>query len=187
MQSSFWSRWSAISPSTISAGRPHRHPRRRLLDQAIAIDRSNPLAFYDRGYAEFAQKQYDEAIADYSAAIEIEPRMGLAYNNRALSRAIAGSDLVAALADSDQALKLLPLNLEVRDTRGFIFLKLGDPALALNEYNAALTIDPNRALSLYGRRLARIRMGDAAGKGDQEAALTINPEVANDFAIYGLK
>jgi tetratricopeptide (TPR) repeat protein len=158
-----------------------------LLDQAIAIDKRNPLAFYNRGYAEFALKQYEKAIADYSSAIEIEPRMGLAYNNRALSRAIAGSDLVAALADSDQALKLLPLNLEVRDTRGFIFLKLGDPALALNEYNAALTIDPNRALSLYGRGLARIRMGDAAGKGDQEAALTINPEVANDFAIYGLK
>ena len=158
-----------------------------LLDQAIAIDRRNPLAFYNRGYAEFAQKQYDKAIADYSSAIEIEPRLGLAYNNRALSRAIAGRDLVAALADSDQALKLLPLNLEVRDTRGFIYLKLGDPALALNEYNAAMTIDPNRALSLYGRGLARIRMGDAAGKGDREAALTINPEVANDFAIYGLK
>jgi tetratricopeptide (TPR) repeat protein len=158
-----------------------------LLDQAIVIDRRNPLAFYNRGYAEFALKQYDKAIADYSSAIEIEPRLGLAYNNRALSRAIAGSDLVAALADSDQALKLLPLNLEVRDTRGFIYLKLGDPALALNEYNAALTIDPNRALSLYGRGLARIRTGDAAGKGDQEAALTINPEVANDFSIYGLK
>ena len=121
-------------------------------------------------------------------AIEIDPRMGVAYNNRALSRAIMGSDLVAALADSDEALKLQPLNLEVRDTRGFVYLKLGDPALALNEYNAALTIDPNRALSLYGRGLARVRMGDAAaGKGDQEAALTINPEVANDFAIYGLK
>ena len=158
-----------------------------LLDQAIAIDRANPLAFYNRGYAEFARKQYEKAIADYGSAIEIDPGMGLAYNNRALSRAVAGSDLVAALADSDQALKLLPLNLEVRDTRGFIYLKLGDPALALNEYNAALTIDPNRALSLYGRGLARIRMGDAAGKGDQEAALTINPEVADDFAIYGLK
>ena len=91
--------------------------------------------------------------------------MGLAYNNRALSRAVAGSDLVAALADSDQALKLLPLNLEVRDTRGFIYLKLGDPALALNEYNAALTIDPNRALSLYGRGLARIRMGRCRRQG----------------------
>ena len=158
-----------------------------LLDKAIEIDPHNPLAFYNRGYAEFALKQYDKAIADYSAAIMIDPDMGLAYNNRALSRATAGSDLVAALADSDQALKLLPLNLEVRDTRGFIYLKLGDPALALNEYNAALTIDPNRALSLYGRGLARIRMGDANGKGDQEAALTINPDVASDFSIYGLK
>lgn len=158
-----------------------------LLDQAIAIDPRNQRAFYNRGYAEFALKQYDKAIADYSAAIAIDPGMGLAYNNRALNRAIVGSDLVAALADGDQALKLLPLNLEVRDTRGFIYLKLGDPALALNEYNAALTIDPNRALSLYGRGLARIRMGDANGKGDQEAALTINPEVANDFSIYGLK
>ena len=158
-----------------------------LLDQAIVIDPRSPLAFYNRGYAGFALKQYDKAIADYGSAIEVDPGMGLAYNNRALSRAVAGSDLVAALADSDQALKLLPLNLEVRDTRGFIYLKLGDPALAVNEYNAALTIDPNRALSLYGRGLARVRMGDAAGKGDQEAALTINPEVASDFAIYGLK
>ena len=158
-----------------------------LLDRAIAIDRRNPLAFYNRGYAEFSLKRYDKAIADYGSAIEIDPGLGLAYNNRALSRAIAGTDLVAALADSDHAMKLLPLNLEVRDTRGFIYLKLGDPALALAEYNAALTIDPNRALSLYGRGLARIRMGDAAGKGDQEAALTINPEVADDFAIYGLK
>ena len=162
-------------------------PAIELLGRAIAIDRSNPLAFYNRGYAEFALKQYDKAIADYSSAIELDPRLGLAYNNRALSRAVAGTDLVAALADSDQALKLLPLNLEVRDTRGFIYLKLGDPALALNEYNAALTTDPNRALSLYGRGLARIRMGDAVGKGDQEAAITINPEVADDFAVYGLK
>jgi tetratricopeptide (TPR) repeat protein len=160
----------------------------KLLDQAIAIDSSNPLAFYNRGYAWFALKGYDKAIADYGKAIELEPRLGLAYNNRALSRAVAGTDLVAALNDSDQALKLLPLNLEVRDTRGFIYLKLGDPQLALNEYNAALTFDPNRALSLYGRGLARIKTGDVAGgKGDQAAALTLNPEVANDFAMYGVQ
>jgi tetratricopeptide (TPR) repeat protein len=160
----------------------------KLLDQAIGIDPKNPLAFYNRGYAWFALKNWEKAIADYGQAIALEPRLGLAYNNRALCRAIAGTDLVGALADSDEALKLLPLNLEVRDTRGFIYLKLGDPALALNEYNAALTIDPNRALSLYGRGLARIRTGDVAGgKGDQAAATTINPEVANDFSMYGVQ
>jgi len=158
------------------------------LDRAIAIDPRNALAFYNRGFAYFSLKAYDKAIADYGKAIEINPQMGLAYNNLGLTKAIAGDDLTGALADNDRAVKLLPLNLEVCDTRGFIYLKMGEPAKALAAYNAALDIDPNRALSLYGRGLAKIRMGDvAAGRGDQAAAATINPEVADDFAMYDLK
>ena len=159
----------------------------RDLDLSISIDRTNPLAFYNRGYAHFAKKEYDKAISDYSSAVALNPQLGLAYNNRGLTRAIAGQDLVQALADCDTALKLMPINLDVRDTRGFIYLKLGDPALALNEYNAALDIDPNRALSLYGRGLAKIKNGDVAGgEADQRAAETINPEVAQQFSMYGL-
>lgn len=159
----------------------------RDLDLSISIDHTNPLAFYNRGYAHFAKKEYDKAISDYSSAIALNPQLGLAYNNRGLTRAIAGQDLVQALADCDTALKLMPINLDVRDTRGFIYLKLGDPALALNEYNAALDIDPNRALSLYGRGLAKIKKGDVAGgEADQRAAETINPEVAQQFSMYGL-
>lgn len=157
------------------------------LDQAIAIKVISPLAYYNRGYAHFAMKQYDKAITDYDAAIRLEPRLGAAYNNRALVRAIRGNDLVKALADGDQALKLLPLSRDVRETRGFIFLKLGDPALALHEYNTALDIDPNQAVSLYGRGLAKITLGDEnGGKLDQAAALAINPEIDREFADYGL-
>ncbi len=158
-----------------------------LLDRAIEIDPRNPLAFYNRGYDHFALKQYDKALADYGTAITLEPAMGLAYNNRALTRVILGTDLKLALDDADQALKLLPISLDVRETRGFIFLKLNEPAQALVNYDAALDLDPNRALSLYGRGLARLRQGDAGGKGDQEAALTINPDVANEFGRYGVE
>ena len=64
---------------------------------------------------------------------------------------------------------------------------LGDPALALNEYNAALERDPNRAIALYGRGLAKIRTGDIkGGEGDQAAARTLDPEVKQQFASYGL-
>ena len=85
-----------------------------------------------------------------------------------------GQDLVKALADCDEGLKLAPLNLDVRDTRGFIYLTFGDPALAMNEYNAALERDPNRAIALYGRGLAKIRTGDIkGGEGDQAAARTL--------------
>lgn len=160
----------------------------RDLDAAIAIDKNNPVAFFNRGYARFALDDYPKAIADYTSAIELEPGFGLALNNRCLTRAIAGQDLLQALADCDNALKLMPANLDVRDTRGFIYLKLGDAALALNEYENALQIDPNRAVALFGRGLARIRTGDVkGGEGDQAAARTINPEVDEQFAFYGLK
>ena len=103
-------------------------------------------------------------------------------------RAVAGRDLPQALADCDAALKLMPLNLDVRDTRGFVYLKLGDPALAAVDYNAALDKDPNRSTALYGLGLAKIRMGDAkGGAADQAAARTIDPEVERQFAPYGLK
>ncbi len=160
----------------------------RDLDASISSDPDNPVAYYNRGYAHFAKHDYDKALADYDAAIKLDPTMGLAYNNRCLIRTITGKNLVAGMQDCDTAQKLLPLNLDVRDTRGFIFLKLGDPRLALNEYNAALDVDPNRPLALYGRGIARIMTGQTReGEGDKAAALTLDPEVADQFAIYGLK
>ncbi len=139
--------------------------------------------------AEAYRRRYGGArsYSDYTAAIELDENFGSAYNNRCLTRAIAGQDLLQALADCDVALRLMPVNLDVRDTRGFIYLKLGDPALALNEYNAALQRDPNRATALFGRGLARIRSGDIrGGEGDQAAARTVNPEVDQQFAVFGL-
>jgi len=160
----------------------------RDLDESIAADPDNPVAYYNRGYAHFAKHAYDKALADYDAAIHLEPGMGLAYNNRCLVRAITGKDLVAGLQDCDMAQKLMPLNLDVRDTRGFIYLKLGDPRLAVREYDEALDVDPNRPLALYGRGLARIMIGEIRrGEDDKAAALTLDPDVPQQFAIYGLK
>jgi tetratricopeptide (TPR) repeat protein len=158
------------------------------LDESIKADSDNPVAYYNRGYARFARHQYDEALADYDRAIKLEPAMGRAYNNRCLIRAITGKDLVAGLQDCDTAQKLMPLNLDVRDTRGFIYLKLGDPRLALKEYNDALDVDPNRPLALYGRGIARLMIGETReGEGDKAAAVTLDPEVAQQFAPFGLK
>lgn len=159
----------------------------RDLDAAIAIQGNDPLAYYNRGYVRFARQEYGLAIADYDKAISLDPGMGLAYNNRCLARTIVGRDLIAALADCDMALKARPTSLDVRETRGFIYLKLGDPAIAIVEYNAALEVDPNRALALYGRGLARIKMGRTSeGEADQAAARALDPAIESRFTIYGL-
>lgn len=159
----------------------------RDLDDVITLQGGNALAFYNRGYALFATQKYELAIADYGTAISRDPGMGPAYNNRCLARTIVGRDLVGALTDCDMALKLMPPNLDVRETRGFIYLKLGDPAISIVEYSAALEVDPNRAVALFGRGLARRKMGlTSEGNADQAAARALDPAIEARFLIYGI-
>ncbi len=157
------------------------------LDAAIALRGNDPIAFYNRGYVHFANRAFDLAIADYSAAIALDPAMGLAYTNRCLTRAIVGRELVAALSDCDLALKALPDNPDVRETRGFVYLRLGDAALAIAEYDAALKPDSSRALALYGRGIARIRNGQRKeGEADQAAARALDASIERQFSMYDL-
>ena len=158
------------------------------LDAAIALKKDAPLAFYNRGYAHFANRQYDLAMADYGSAIALDPNMGLAYTNRCLTRAIVGKDLVAALGDCDKALKLMPNNTDVRETRAFVYLKMGDAEIAIREFNASLEIKPDQALSLYGRGLAQVKAGRTReGAADKASALALDPAIARQFSGYGLE
>jgi tetratricopeptide (TPR) repeat protein len=159
----------------------------RDFDAVIALSPTDPTAFFNRGYALFAKRQYTLAAIDYGTAIFYDSQFGAAYLNRCLTLTILGRDLVEALADCDQALKLMPTAVAAREARGFIYLKLGDPAIAATEYEAALRIDPNRPLALYGVGLAKIRLGRKAdGEADQAAALVLSPTVASEFSVYGV-
>ncbi|HEY2870279.1 MAG TPA: tetratricopeptide repeat protein [Reyranella sp.] len=154
----------------------------------IQMNRNDPSAFFNRGYAHFGKHEYELAVMDYSTALYLDPTLGPAYLNRCLTRTIQGKELVMALADCDQALKLLPLSIPARETRGFIYLKLGDPAIAITEYEAALQMDANRPLALYGLGLAKIRMGRKdEGEANQAAARALSPDIAKQFSVYGVE
>ena len=49
------------------------------------------------------------------------------------------------------------------DSRGLVYLKMGQFDLAISDYSSALRIEPKMASALYGRGLARIKKGDTAG------------------------
>lgn len=157
-------------------------------DAVIRMNRNDPYAFFNRGYSHFAKREYELAVVDYSTALSLDPTLGQAYLNRCLTRTVQGKELVMALADCDQALKLLPLSIEAREARGFIYLKLGDPAIAITEYKAALQMNANRPLALYGLGIAQIRMGRKdEGEASQAAALALNPGVAEQFSVYAVE
>lgn len=158
------------------------------LDKAIELQPDNALANYNRGYANFARQDYDKAIADYTRAIKADARMSWAFNNRCLTRMVVGRDLAKAVSDCDEALKLQPDNVQTRETRGFVFLKLGERDIALREYDTALRTDPDRPLALYGRGLVRVAKGDVKnGEKDKAAARALMPGVDRQFASYGVE
>jgi tetratricopeptide (TPR) repeat protein len=159
----------------------------RDLNASLAINDNNALAFYNRGVAHFALGEYAAAIADYDAALKLDEDMGLAHLNKCLTRVIAGPGDKDDLAGCDTALKLIPLSLEVREKRGFVFLKRSEPSKALAEYDGVLAIDANRAQALYGRALAECRLArDNDCKRDTAAALALDPDVEQKFKRYGV-
>ena len=146
------------------------------------------IALQNRGHAYQAKHEYDRAIADYSEAIRIEPKFAWAFNDRCYARAIAGRELPQALADCNEALRLVPNDIHTLDSRGFVYLKLGEFDKAIADYNAVLKFNPQQAGSLYGRGLAKQKKGDnVGGDADIVAAKAIRTDIVEEFARYGVK
>jgi tetratricopeptide (TPR) repeat protein len=109
------------------------------------------------------------------------------WHGRCWTRAILGA-LQGALEDCAKALQSEPESAAVYDSRGLIYLKMGQFAAAIDDYNSALRFDPKLASALYGRGYARLRNGDKAGSdSDMAAARTIDAEIGDNFARYGVR
>jgi tetratricopeptide (TPR) repeat protein len=157
----------------------------RTLELNILQD---PDAFYDLGMANIVSGNYETAVANFDAVIRIHQLDDRPYHMRCWARAVIGRDLRRALADCNEVLRLNPNNFYVFDARGFTYLKLGEFGRSIADYDAILKFDPKRAASLYGRGVAKRNIGDSAGSDvDIGAAKTIEPEIAEQFARYGVK
>ena len=147
---------------------------------------------YDRAIADYDQalklapSAYDRAIDDYNQAIKLKSDFAAAFDNRCWARAVLGV-LKPALADCNQALRLMPKNAATLGSRAFVFLKMSRFDAAVSDYDAALQINPKGAFALYGRGLARLKNDDAAGESDIAAAKTLQADIAEEYARYGLQ
>lgn len=70
-----------------------------------------------------------ETSADYSEAIRLDPKEGMAYNNRGFLYYRKG-DYVRAMADYDEAIRVEPTLILPYVTRAALYEKLGDTAKA---------------------------------------------------------
>jgi tetratricopeptide (TPR) repeat protein len=154
-------------------------------DEAIRLGTPNAYYYWQRGVSWAELGAYARGIADYDRALELEPRNSFYLNSRCYARAEQGRDLDKALADCEASLKIND-EPNTLDSRAAVKLVAGDNAGAFADYDAAFTRDDSLYSSLYGRGLARIRLGQVeAGQRDIAAALAARPDVAALFERLG--
>jgi tetratricopeptide (TPR) repeat protein len=155
-------------------------------DTVIRVDPSWPYVFTARAFAYVAVGQYGRAIDDCDRALRLNPKNNLAQSARCRARLGLGQ-LADALADCD-ALLVSSSDSFTLNSRGMVHLRMGNPDLALADFQETLTnFETHNAEALYGRGLAKRMKGDVAGaEADIAKAGQVAPDIASNFAAYRL-
>jgi len=76
----------------------------------------------------------------------------------------------------------------VLNVRGFAYLKSGQADKSVADYDAVIRIEPKNAAAVFGRGMAKLKKNDkAGGEADVAAAKAIKPDIAEEFARFGVK
>lgn len=123
--------------------------------------------YMQQGDYEFDRGHCDRAIAAYSRAVELDPQMAQAYNNRAYTYMVK-KDYASALPDLDRAIELRPDYANALMNRGDIYnyYYRRDDARAVADYDRVLALGEAAASQrgvLCGHRLLAINHGWSAG------------------------
>jgi tetratricopeptide (TPR) repeat protein len=134
------------------------------------------------------QFQRSLQIEAYEELTKQQPKNTGAWNGLCWVTITTGGDPNKALDQCNTAVKLNPKFANAFDSRGLVYLKLGDFDRALADYEAALKLCPILASAQYGRGIAKIKRGDfAAGSDDITQAKTANPNLVVQYVGYGVK
>ena len=110
-------------------------------DQAIQLNPSYAFAYFQRGRAHNDQKNWDRAIEDFGHSIRLRPD-SKAYEERGYAR-LSKNDLVGALSDYSEAIKLDPLSHIAFNGRGVAYERQGRRSEALEAYRKAVSLNQN--------------------------------------------
>ena len=130
------------------------------LNKAIAIEPTLTKAYFTRAMVHKQLGQLKKALKDYDSIIEIKGEDYLeAYVNRGLTKKML-ADMGGALADLNFVIDEFPQNAELRKNRGNIYLLLGLPRKAIDDYTAAINLDSDYSEVYFNRALAHYQLFD---------------------------
>jgi tetratricopeptide (TPR) repeat protein len=153
---------------------------------------AHPGAYQNLGIALAERGDYENAIAHYTRALELEPRAAEACYNRGLAFQARG-DAERALADYSQAIELRPAYAEAHNNRGNLHAARGEFEAAIRDFTQAIALRPDYTEALANRGRARQEVGKySEAAEDYSRAIATRPDFAlayHDRAVifYHLK
>jgi tetratricopeptide (TPR) repeat protein len=144
----------------------------RVIASGETGSRGRAVAFYNRGQDWFHAGEYDRAIADFDAAIRLNPASAWTLNNRGTAWYFKG-DPDRAFADFDAAVQRDPEYARAWHNRGEVRRDKGNFNGAVADYGKAIELDPGYTAAYVHRALAYESAGDLArARQDFSAALS---------------
>ncbi|ARV57713.1 hypothetical protein BZZ01_02830 [Nostocales cyanobacterium HT-58-2] len=131
--------------------------------------------YYKQGHASYKVRNYEQAIENFSQAIQKDPKHAKAYINRGNAHYNL-KEYEAALADYNQALQISPIEVKAYVNRGNARYMLAeyssdpdkDYNLAIADYNSALRLNPNEVEAYIRRGIVRAQIAKYSGDSQYE-------------------
>jgi tetratricopeptide (TPR) repeat protein len=120
-------------------------------NRAIKIDPAFVKPYLNRAGIWTDRKEFDKAIADYTATLRLEPKNQIALRSRATLYIDHKKDYAGAVADLNEYLKGIPQSAGALALRGLAYEQLKDNDRALADYTATLALEPKNEFTYFHR------------------------------------
>ena len=148
----------------------------------IAVKDSNsPVWLNDRGNAKMLIGHLQEAIADFTVAIQLDKKYAKAYFNRGVAKNELGV-YKDSIADYDRVIELNPQDADAYNNRGNAKNELGNYEDAIADLDRAIELNPQHADAYNNRGNAKCELGDyESAIANYDRAIELNPQ---DAIVY---
>ena len=173
------------SPSPTAADRPGSGTLKSTsggepASSASPADKESVDDLVSRGIGKGKEGDLDGAIADFTRAVELNPKDDAPYYNRAQAKRLK-KDAAGAIADYTRAIDLGSTNPAAYNNRGNARAENNDRDGAIADYTRAIELKADYARAYYNRAVAKKEKGDATGAAaDFKRAQELDPQLVND-------
>ncbi len=134
--------------------------------------------YFRRGFRASSEGHKQEAVKEYSKAIELDPSFASAYHNRGILYNDLG-EYPKSLKDYSKAIELNPTYVSAYYGRGNTYYDLGEHQKALEDYNKVIELDPSFAFAYNGRGNVYRGLGERQkALDDYNKAIELDPSFA---------